>query len=164
MRIENLKKTTTDDNPLPEYAEGDHTDEDGYEWAQALDETQLEVRSTSTASDNDQNEENRLVRFFKRHLPLPYTQQQPVGKLALPVILPQRYPHSRTRGWVRGYAPALADVGVDQTAWFEFLDQFEQSINHNNVFWAPNAAVWVSDKTYLVSVRSTPAGKLTSSS
>lgn len=132
----------------------DGSEEDSHAWAQAIDEAQMEVQPRSANANDAHFNEDSLTRFLERHPPPPYKQQQPVGNLAMPVILPQRRPHSRTRGWVRGYAPVLADAGVDQAAWVEFLDQFEESLNNNNVFWAANAAVWVSDKVYLVSMSS----------
>ncbi|KAF5612331.1 uncharacterized protein FSUBG_1650 [Fusarium subglutinans] len=47
--------------------------------------------------------------------------------LELPIILAQRRPKDRTRGFVRGYAPMLETVGIDQAAWLDFLDKFDQS-------------------------------------
>src|SRR5687768_2121087 len=49
------------------------------------------------------------------------------GKLDLPVILPQRRPKERSRGFVRAYAPLLSNVGINQHMWLKFLDDFEQS-------------------------------------
>jgi len=49
------------------------------------------------------------------------------GRLDLPVILPQRRPKERSRGFVRAYAPLLANVGIDQEMWLKFLNDFEQS-------------------------------------
>ncbi|RAH43044.1 uncharacterized protein BO95DRAFT_434289 [Aspergillus brunneoviolaceus CBS 621.78] len=42
-------------------------------------------------------------------------------KLPFPVILPQRRPRTKTRGFVRAYAPVLQDAGVDQTTFLRFL-------------------------------------------
>lgn len=126
-----------------EHNVGESDENYDHEWAQAIDEAQLESL-LQAVSDS-------LANFFQRHPPPPNLTQQPVGRLSLPVILPQRRPHSRTRGWVRDYAPSLADAGVGQAAWFEFLDQFEESIEKNNLFWASNAAVWIADKACIVS-------------
>ena len=134
------------------------SDDDAYEWAQAIDGTQTEVSPQAQTTIEDQSGD--LTWFFKRQPPPPYDQQQPRGKLPLPVILPQRRPHQRVRGWVRGYAPLLADVGVDQEAWFDFLDQFEKSINQNQLFWVSNAAVWIADKAYVVGALSLRAPSL----
>ena len=49
------------------------------------------------------------------------------GKLDLPVIIPQRRPKERTRGFLRAYAPLLSNVGIDQMMWLKFLDDFQES-------------------------------------
>ncbi|KAE8454177.1 hypothetical protein EG329_005102 [Mollisiaceae sp. DMI_Dod_QoI] len=62
--------------------------------------------------------------FIKRH-PVPTT---PVSaKLSLPVIIPQRRPRHRTRGFIRAYAPVLSEVGIDQAAFIDFLETFNQA-------------------------------------
>jgi hypothetical protein len=54
-----------------------------------------------------------------------YPQAPP--RLELPVILAQRRPNDRSRGFVRAYAPMLEGVGIDQTMWLDFLNAFDQS-------------------------------------
>jgi len=49
------------------------------------------------------------------------------GKLDLPVIIPQRRPKERSRGFLRAYAPLLSSVGIDQKMWLKFLDDFQES-------------------------------------
>lgn len=49
------------------------------------------------------------------------------GQLELPVIIPQRRPKDRKRGFVRAYAPVLRAVDIDEGAWMGFLDEFEKS-------------------------------------
>lgn len=52
----------------------------------------------------------------------------PTGvKLPLPVILPQRRPRDKKRGFVRAYAPVLEDTGIDQETFLRFLKAFHQS-------------------------------------
>lgn len=131
----------------------DDSDDDGEhdeDWAQAIDEAGQEHR-TAPKDNSNQSVDDFIMEYMKRHPPPPYQQQQPQGALTLPVILPQRRPQSRIRGFVRGYAPVLENAGVSQNAWLEFLDGFEKSINANGLFWAANAAVFVADKVYLVS-------------
>ena len=55
--------------------------------------------------------------------------QQPnaVGRLQCPVIIPQRRPEDKSRGWVRAYAPALMNCGIDQYTFLNFLDAFNES-------------------------------------
>ena len=63
--------------------------------------------------------------FTSRHL----SGRQPIGQsLEAPVVIPQRRPHTKMRGFVRAYAPALEDCGIDQTTWMDFLEHFHESI------------------------------------
>ena len=62
--------------------------------------------------------------FLSRHRPGNYSLG---SNLSVPVILPQKRPHTKMRGFVRAYAPVLEDCGIDQTTWMEFLDHFHES-------------------------------------
>lgn len=68
--------------------------------------------------------------FMRSHPPPAYTPSetgQVKGHLPCPVILPQRRPRDKKRGFIRAYAPVLAVCGIDQQAWLEFLDTFYKS-------------------------------------
>ena len=52
----------------------------------------------------------------------------PVGTLQLPVILPQRRPGNKRRGFVQAYAPMLEQAGIGEAAFLSFCDYFEQAI------------------------------------
>ncbi|KAB8067922.1 hypothetical protein BDV29DRAFT_185394 [Aspergillus leporis] len=43
-------------------------------------------------------------------------------KLPYPVVLPQRRPKYRKRGFIRAYAPVQEDFGIGQTMFLEFLE------------------------------------------
>lgn len=76
--------------------------------------------------------------FLDKHnheAPVPSDKQ-----LALPVILPQRRPKARERGFVRAYAPVLADVGVSQEVFLDFLDSFNKTLEPNPWLQAINLA------------------------
>ncbi|PVH74322.1 hypothetical protein DL98DRAFT_604826 [Cadophora sp. DSE1049] len=47
-------------------------------------------------------------------------------ELPLPVIIPQRRPQNKSRGWARAYAPALMGAGIDETTFLDFLDRFNE--------------------------------------
>lgn len=74
-------------------------------------------KSTKTPSD-------LAEAFIQRH-PFPNDTNQN-DRLALPVILPQRRPENRARGFVRAYAPVLAGVGIDQATFLDFIDTFNK--------------------------------------
>lgn len=81
--------------------------------------------------------------------PAPPMQMVP---LPAPVCIPQRRPGSRTRGFVRAYAPALADGGIDEKAWLEIMDGFQEQMGGQNWFNAANLAVALSVLSYTASV------------
>ena len=53
------------------------------------------------------------------------------GSLPCPVIIPQRRPGSRSRGFVRAYAPDLENCGITQPMFLDFLDQFDTCCQAN---------------------------------
>ncbi|KAL2682861.1 hypothetical protein Neosp_007319 [[Neocosmospora] mangrovei] len=90
-----------------------------------LDEAQDELlpqyeppQETGTTSDLGQD-------FFSRYPAPPYMEN--TSKLSQPVILPQRRPKTRRRGFIRAYAPALNDTGITQDMFLEFLETFHKS-------------------------------------
>ena len=69
--------------------------------------------------------------FLSRHPP---GDQPPSKRLEVPVVLPQRRPQTKMRGFVRAYAPVLEDCGISQAAWMDFLDHFHESIKVSSQF------------------------------
>lgn len=63
------------------------------------------------------------------------------AKLPAPVIIPQRRPNTRRRGFLAAYAPALEYCGVDQKTFLEFLDGFRSESEKGAAFNAFNIAV-----------------------
>lgn len=123
-----------------------HSPEDD-QWA--LDEIQDDVSRISSDSednDNDNDQEQgqdqkkkkkEKIRnpahladdFLKRYPPpAPGTasNQLPLP-LPLPVIIPQRRPGVRVRGFVRAYAPDLERCGIDQDTFMDFLVTFTRA-------------------------------------
>ena len=49
------------------------------------------------------------------------------SRLKAPVIIPQRRPGSKTRGFMRAYAPVLADHGIDQDTFLTFLKSLHKA-------------------------------------
>jgi hypothetical protein len=105
-----------------------------HEWEQAIDEAQHDSRLDKDKKDEKRSIDELVADFFKRDPPPPYYEQQPSERQTLPVILPQRRPQSRTRGFVRGYALVLEGTNMSQEASLEFLDGFEKSISEKLVF------------------------------
>ncbi|KAJ5948357.1 hypothetical protein N7466_001372 [Penicillium verhagenii] len=61
--------------------------------------------------------------------PPPYIMNENLSqsRLSAPVVLPQRRPRTRDRGFIRAYAPALAECGIDQTMFIDFLNTAEKA-------------------------------------
>lgn len=108
----------------------------------ALDEAQEELlHSTQEQSDSLDNkppqqrvDEADLAHRFASEYPAPppYSAIQDEGEmsrpqLSAPVVLPQRRPKDRDRGFIRAYAPALNECGIDQEMFIDFLNTAEKA-------------------------------------
>ncbi|KAF4973314.1 hypothetical protein FSARC_389 [Fusarium sarcochroum] len=105
--------------------------EDSTERQWELDETQADLLSnpqgTDTLPQATQDDADLAASFLQAHSSITPPFDQGPSRLELPVILAQRRPKDRTRGFIRGYAPSLETVGIDQAAWLDFLDKFDES-------------------------------------
>ncbi len=99
-------------------------DEDDLEAEWKLDDAQDEIiGQVSTGGSSTEPEED----VFLRHCPPPsYTPAQQRGRLTFPVVLPQRRPANRSRGFIRAYAPVLENCNIDQPTWIAFLEAFQK--------------------------------------
>jgi hypothetical protein len=85
-------------------------------------------RNETTGAEPPEYTVNELVDNFVSHHPTPPPTYSPaVGRLTAPVVLPQKRPRAKVRGFVRAYAPMLEDCGIDQATFLEFLDGFDKS-------------------------------------
>ena len=64
-----------------------------------------------------------------------------VRPLPHPVILPQRRPNNKSRGFVRAYAPDLATYkGIDEATFLQFLKDFHKNSQASPIFKVVNVA------------------------
>lgn len=84
--------------------------------------------------------------FLQRHPPPPMHQIP----LPAPVVIPQRRPGSRTRGFIQAYTPALADSGIDQKAWLEIMSGFHEQTEQEGYFHVTNIAIALSVMSYTI--------------
>jgi hypothetical protein len=49
------------------------------------------------------------------------------GRLPCPVVIPQRRPKDKERGFIRAYAPALLECGIDEATFMNFIDSLNQA-------------------------------------
>lgn len=94
---------------------------------------EIKAESESRSWDID-----KLVESFIRNHPPPAPSSG--ASLPYPVILPQRRPSSRRRGFIRAYAPVLADCGIDQATFLDFLDTAERAGQARPWLYAINLA------------------------
>lgn len=62
------------------------------------------------------------------------------SQLSKAVVIPQRRPSDRARGFVRAYAPDLLRCGIDQTTFLSFIDGLNKSVASNPAVEAVNFA------------------------
>ncbi|OHF01829.1 hypothetical protein CORC01_03020 [Colletotrichum orchidophilum] len=96
-----------------------------------LDGNDQEVEMSMPLSSPANDTRELASEFIERH-PCTIT-GEPGGRqrLSLPVLVPQRRPEKRARGFIRAYAPMLADVGIDQDMFFDLIDTFNKSLEPN---------------------------------
>ncbi|KFY01473.1 hypothetical protein V490_00897 [Pseudogymnoascus sp. VKM F-3557] len=73
--------------------------------------------------------------FHSEHL-----QNQGGSYLSYPVVIPQRRPENKSRGWSRAYAPALEDCGIDQETFLLFIESFNRESQSSPYLDAVNVA------------------------
>lgn len=56
------------------------------------------------------------------------------ARLPYPVIIPQRRPGTKTRGFVHAYAPDLASCGIDQDTYVRFIQNFHKASQASPIF------------------------------
>lgn len=79
---------------------------------------------TSLAAGEGESEEAKVKKeeqMIRDLLRMAGTPPQPVRRLPCPVIIPQRRPRNKDRGFVRAYAPVLDECGIGQDVFLKFL-------------------------------------------
>lgn len=56
------------------------------------------------------------------------------SQLPCPVILPQRRPRKKARGFIRAYSPVLSECGISQEVFLKFLKNFHTSSQASPIF------------------------------
>ncbi|KAF2500772.1 hypothetical protein BU16DRAFT_502823 [Lophium mytilinum] len=95
-----------------------HEDDDEKDWD--LDDAAEEGDPES--EQRTQKETNDAFALALARLPPPDLTK----RLPCAVILPQRRPRAKARGFVKAYAPVLQETGIDQAAFLSFLDAWEK--------------------------------------
>lgn len=80
--------------------------------------------SAQDSEDEKTKKRERMIRALVAMAGPPPAQPQ---RLPCPVIIPQRRPGAKKRGFVRAYAPVLADCGISQDVFLKFISDFHKS-------------------------------------
>ncbi|KAJ9295111.1 hypothetical protein DTO271G3_6281 [Paecilomyces variotii] len=139
-----------EDNHSTRHAEQDTLDEyysssipqQMYEATWQLDEAQDGLNNSHEPPPYSVSEEQlpQLAEsFLQNHSPPPFQRTQS-PTLALPVLITQRRPGKRSRGFIRAYAPLLNDVGIDQATFLDFIDNLNKAVQPSGLIQALNLA------------------------
>lgn len=120
------------DEKQPSHASGkgvhngelEHEEGDEEQWD--LDDAQDELIAREPIYPKNrpfERDPRKITQHFIDDYPIPQG-MRPHGRLTLPVVLPQRRPKDRSRGFIRAYAPELMNAGIDQAMFLDFLETF----------------------------------------
>lgn len=103
---------------------------DEADWA--LDEAAAEGEENESASNSKIDVENPKERASATNNTA--SSKKAIQKLPFPVILPQRRPGTKARGFVRTYTPVLEDTGISQEAFLRLLKDFHKAAQASPTF------------------------------
>ncbi|KAH7350196.1 hypothetical protein B0T11DRAFT_290739 [Plectosphaerella cucumerina] len=88
-----------------------------------------DIKHKETSSAGKKKKTKSLAEdFIARHPFDPLTTKASHKPIPLPVVLVQRRPKTRARGFVRAYAPSLAEAGIEQDVFLDFIDTFNKAL------------------------------------
>ena len=122
-----------DDEAYWELDEATDPDPPAYDYSPSV---RGEIDHAEPESGEAKPDVHKLVQTFLASHPAP---THATGRLPCPVIIPQRRPRTKSRGFVRAYAPVLADSGIDQDNFLEFLKTFHEASQVNKI-----SLIWIS--------------------
>lgn len=126
--VDEKKHLSPQSSQYGELSEGEEEEEDDDEIAWELDEAQEAADPPSyddTISKDVTTEEGdidvpKLVRGVLQKVGAFHGQK----RMPYPIVIPQRRPHTKARGFIRAYPPILENYGISQDAFLTFLKNF----------------------------------------
>lgn len=107
----------------------DHQDGQGQDEAVwELDDMAERLRPPSEETPGNESEEEKVKKreaMVRSLASMAGPPPRPTQRLPCPVILPQRRPRQKDRGFVRAYAPVLADCGISQDVFIRFIEDLD---------------------------------------
>lgn len=115
-------------------------DEAAWQLDEAQDDIAQEANRTSTT--NTQSAPGDVSALADDFIRTHRSEELPVtgGRLDLPVVITQRRPKARTRGFIQAYAPLLEGAGIDQPAFLDFIEKLNKAVQPSPWLQAINLA------------------------
>ena len=123
-----------DDDPSPAHRGDLVEDEEDWELDEAGDAKDSAEAATSE-DDGEKPDVRKILQKFLTDHPLPPSPADH-APLPCPIVIPQRRPRTKSRGFVNAYAPILQNVGISQASWMDFLKTFHKASQASPVFGA----------------------------
>jgi hypothetical protein len=124
LRVRKVDSDSDSDSEIELVANQDEAAWELDEMAERVMPPSYEEATASPDGPDAKSKEDELIRRMVAMAgPLP----EPVGHIPCPVILPQRRPRKKDRGFVRAYAPVLEGCGIGQDVFLRFLADWEKS-------------------------------------
>lgn len=84
----------------------------------------------SNSNDSSRGDEQSLNYFIQAHPP-PTAHRKSRSHLPCPVVIPQRRPGHKERGFVEAYAPSLEKFGIQQDEFISFIKATNKAVQAN---------------------------------
>ncbi|KAJ5226162.1 hypothetical protein N7468_007387 [Penicillium chermesinum] len=82
---------------------------------------------TPTSEEPEEIKVKKQQKMVQRLVQMAGPPPQPSGRIPCPVIIPQRRPGKKDRGFVRAYAPVLDNCGISQDVFIQFISDFDKA-------------------------------------
>lgn len=123
---EDSKKHEDDGNDVSSDSDDEGGNEASPEMDEAawkLDDAQNELAPPPDYETATQNDAEAMAHQFMARHQISEKPQAERQQLPVPVIIPQRRPGERSRGFIHAYSPVLENVGIDQPTFMDLLKQ-----------------------------------------
>ena len=115
-------------------ANGDSIERDETDWV--LDDLADETESTPPSYEQAHHEQEGTVEDLISSIPRVQGRNPsaPAQRLPFPIVIPQRRPGTKSRGFVRAYAPVLENYNIPQDTFLGFLKSFHKAAQASPMF------------------------------
>lgn len=116
-------------------------DEADWQLDEAQQELSRETSQTPSTPDSPEQIPGLADSLIRNHPPTAHLKPpSSAARLELPVVVTQRRPKARDRGFVKAYAPILEDVGIDLASFLDFIDKLNKAVEPSPWIQAINLA------------------------